>query len=197
MSDVELYDEFRKICNKNDPMNRYVKVKEVGRGASAVVYIGTDMIEQTQIAIKTIDMNKFTSRELLLNEVRVLKDINQKNLINFLDCYWLKAENHLWIILEYMNGGCLTDVVVDTVMTERQIAAVSREVLQAISYLHSKGIIHRDIKSDNILLGLDGTIKVTDFGFCASVEEDEKRSTTAGTPYWYVLYLLVWLWLLN
>jgi p21-activated kinase 1 len=144
------------------------------------------MIGQSHIAIKAINMNAhLQTRELLLNEVRVLKDINQKNLINFLDAYWLEAENHLWIILEYMDGGPLTDVVTETRMKEPQIAAVCREVLEAMCYLHSKGIIHRDIKSDNILLGLDGTIKVTDFGFCASVEEDEKRSTTAGTPYWY------------
>lgn len=69
-------------------------------------------------------------------------------------------------------------------MQEKHIATVCREVLKALEFLHRNNVIHRDIKSDNILLGIDGSIKLIDFGYCAQLSiEQNKRKTVVGTPY--------------
>jgi p21-activated kinase 1 len=106
-----------------------------------------------------MNLEQQPKKDLIINEILVMKDSHHPNIVNFIDSYLVGGD--LWVIMEYMEGGSLTDVVTFNIMTEGQIAAVCRETLLGLQHLHSKGVIHRDIKSDNILLSLDGNIKLS------------------------------------
>lgn len=103
-TDEEVYIELKSICNLTDPLKKYSKTKEVGKGASGVVFIASELESQNHVAIKTIDLKNQSSKELILNEIRVLIDFNHKNLVNFLEAYYLEESDSLWVVLEYMNG---------------------------------------------------------------------------------------------
>ncbi|NXX63696.1 PAK3 kinase, partial [Scopus umbretta] len=70
------------------------------------------------------------------------------------------VREELWLVMEYMDGGTLFDVINETPMSEDQIASVSRECLQGLDFLHSNHVMHRDVKSLNILLRTDGSVKL-------------------------------------
>ena len=113
------------------------------------------------VAIKQMNLEQQPKKELIINEIVVMRQSQHQNIVNFIDSYLWKGD--LWVIMEYMDGGSLTDVVTCNMMTEGQIAAVSQQVLQGLHHLHTNGVIHRDIKSDNVLLSLQGDIKLSKF----------------------------------
>lgn len=109
-----------------------------------------------------MDLEKQPKKDLIINEILVMRSSRHPNIVNYIDSFLHK--NDLWVVMEYMEGGSLTDVVTANLMTEGQIAAVSRETAQGLEHLHRHGVIHRDIKSDNVLLSLIGDIKLSKCG---------------------------------
>ncbi|CAM1303778.1 PAK3 (predicted) [Pycnogonum litorale] len=169
------------------------KCEKIGQGGFGTVYTAIETATGTEVAIKQINLSQQPTEELII-EILVMRENKHPNVVNYLDSYLVGEE--LWIVMEYLAGGSLAGVVTKTCMDEGQIAAVCREVLQALEFLHYNNVIHRDIKSDNILLGMDGSVKVADFGLCAQISpEQSNRTTMVGTPCYMapeIIVLAIW-----
>ncbi|CEL04300.1 kinase-like domain-containing protein [Aspergillus pseudodeflectus] len=201
MSENEVMDRLRSVVSKDNPNESYSKQRKIGQGASGSVYVARVKENATsgvarelyrqygprcQVAIKQMDLRSQPRKELIVNEIIVMKDSQHANIVNFLDSFLQEQSNELWVVMEFMEGGALTDVIDNNrVIQEDQIATICAETCKGLAHLHSQSIIHRDIKSDNVLLDRAGHVKITDFGFCAKLTETKnKRATMVGTPYW-------------
>lgn len=132
---------------------------ELVSSASGGVYTAHAEGQELPVAIKQMNLEQQPKKELIINEILVMKEARHKNIVNYIDSYIWRGD--LWVIMEYMEGGSLTDVVTHSMMVENQIAAVCKEVLAGLCHLHANGVIHRDIKSDNVLLSMNGDIKLS------------------------------------
>ncbi|KAM6987983.1 serine/threonine-protein kinase PAK 4 [Tautogolabrus adspersus] len=171
------------VVDPGDPrtyLDHYIKI---GEGSTGIVCIATVKTTGKLVAVKKMDLRKQQRRELLFNEVVIMRDYHHENVVEMYNSYLVGDE--LWVVMEFLEGGALTDIVTHTRMNEEQIATVCLSVLKALSVLHTQGVIHRDIKSDSILLTHDGRVKLSDFGFCAQVSKEvQRRKSLVGTPYW-------------
>jgi len=160
-SGVDVVAALKRICSEGDPREVYRGFTKIGQGASGGVYTGHERGTNRLVAIKQMNLEQQPKKDLIINEILVMKESSHPNIVNFIDSYLCGGE--LWVVMEFMEGGSLTDVVTFNIMTEGQIASVCRETLRGLQHLHSKGVIHRDIKSDNILLSMEGNIKLSTF----------------------------------
>ena len=184
LTEGQIMDMLRSVVSREDPNLLYSKVKKIGQGASGSVYVAKALATGQRVAIKAMDLAHQPRKELIINEILVMKESQHPNIVNFLNSF-LVRDSDLWVVMEFMEGGALTDVIDNNTLEEEQIAAISLETCKGLEHLHNQNIIHRDIKSDNILLNNLGQVKITDFGFCAKLtDQKSKRATMVGTPYW-------------
>ncbi|XP_053708951.1 STE20-like kinase b isoform X3 [Synchiropus splendidus] len=118
-------------------------------------------------------------------EIDILASCDHPNIVKLLDAFYY--ESKLWILIEFCAGGAMDAVMLELErpLTEPQIKVVCRQTLQALLYLHDNKIIHRDLKAGNILLTLDGDVKLADFGVSAKNSKTlQRRDSFIGTPYW-------------
>jgi protein-serine/threonine kinase len=183
LSEAAVMEKLRSVVSKGDPTMLYSKIKKIGQGASGSVFVAKSIKNNQIVAVKQMQLKNQPRKELIANEILVMRESQHPNIVNYLDSYLVNEE--LWVVMEYMDGGPLTDIIERNTINETQIATICLETLKGLHHLHCRNIIHRDIKSDNVLLDGECHVKITDFGFCAKLTADKsKRATMVGTPYW-------------
>ena len=173
------------LVDPGSPYSKYQDFMMIGSGAAGTVFLATSTEGGTKYAIKKMKLTQ-QNTPLFAAEVQIMKNSIHPNVVRFYESYIVR--NELFVVMEYMDGGCLADIIEQSgtiKLTEPQIAFVLQSVLQGLGYIHSLHRIHRDIKSDNMLLSTLGDVKLADFGYAAQLtEQKQKRNTIVGTPYW-------------
>lgn len=181
---------------EDDPRARYEKVALVARGKE-----GSDIFKAKRrengglVAIKVIPTvvksktEKKTERanvKAMMEEINFLQIMSAHN--HCLDFYeWFEIEDSLWIVMEYCLGGSLKKIIrnCEIKFDETCIKHIAASLLQALEFMHSNRIIHRDLKADNVFVTGQGVVKLADFGVSAQLtDEKPRRRTVMGTPLW-------------
>ena len=179
-------DVLKQLVDGDTPDALFGTLIKIGAGGFGDVYKGVHVESHATVAIKQILLEgENVDMVGLQNEIAMMKIVSHPNIVKFEGAY-LENESMLWICMEFIDAGALTDVIAFREMSEPEIAYVCRPILEALEFLHQFNVIHRDIKSENILLSKTGDIKLADFGFSTRLSDDNPKAQgqVVGTPYW-------------
>jgi len=171
------------IPESNNSIDNYQLGKTIGKGNFAKVKVALHVISGAEVAVKIIDKNNMTDVSLakLMREVKIMKILKHPNIVELYEV--IETEDTLYLIMEYASGGEVFDFLVEHGRMKEKVARQKfRHILSAVEYCHSNGIVHRDLKAENLLLDHNMNVKIADFGFSNNYSEGEKLDTFCGSP---------------
>lgn len=177
--------QYEHVRRDENPEEVWEIIGELGDGAFGKVFKAQNKQTGILAAAKVIDTKTEEELEDYMVEIDILASCDHQNIVKLLDAFYY--EGKLWILIEFCAGGAVDAVMLELErpLTEPQIRVVCKQTLQALVYLHDNKIIHRDLKAGNILLTLDGDVKLADFGVSAkNTKTLQRRDSFIGTPYW-------------
>ena len=186
-------DEFCDVLSiPSNPEDLFTLLYPIGHGAFGSVYKAIHNSTNKIYAIKIIDYSKdinLTSYNYfsVQQETNLMKLVNKSNyIVKYYGSYYSRKSNNLWLILEYCSSGSAIDLMLsmERTFSEVEIATIMEMVLEGLVLIHSKNLIHRDIKGANILLSEDGYAKLGDFGVGVQLMNEKFRQSKKGSPYW-------------
>eukprot|EP00475_Leptophrys_vorax_P030398 TRINITY_DN4548_c0_g1_i1.p1 TRINITY_DN4548_c0_g1~~TRINITY_DN4548_c0_g1_i1.p1 ORF type:complete len:327 (+),score=93.84 TRINITY_DN4548_c0_g1_i1:173-1153(+) len=184
-SDDKKKEEVHDLIRKYDDAG-FLKISKLGGGAYGEVYKAINLKTKELVAVKIIDLEESKDDILVIKrEIDALADVSScKQFVQYKGTHLL--ETKLWIVMEFVKGGSLGDILKKKgAVTEAQAAVVAREALLGLQHLHSNNRIHRDIKAANLLIQEDCQVKLGDLGATVQLTSTKPNSDTMiGSPYW-------------
>ncbi|KAM0552027.1 hypothetical protein ACHAPJ_008137 [Fusarium lateritium] len=175
---------------------RWFKGQLIGKGTYGRVYLGMNATTGEFLAVKEVEVNpkaaggdKSKMKELVAaldQEIDTMQHLDHINIVQYLGCE--RKETSISIFLEYISGGSIGSCLRKHGKFEDSVvSSLTRQTLSGLAYLHREGILHRDLKADNILLDLDGTCKISDFGISKKTDNiygNDKTNSMQGSVFW-------------
>ena len=175
---------------------KWIKGSLIGKGTFGRVYLGMNITTGDPLAVKQVEVNqraagqdKDKMKEMvkaLDQEIDTMQHLDHVNIVEYLGCE--RKELSISIFLEYIPGGSIGSCLrKHGRFEEKVVSSLTRQTLAGLSYLHSEGILHRDLKADNILLNLDGVCKISDFGISKKSDNiygNDSSNSMQGSVFW-------------
>ena len=161
---------------------RYRLEELVGRGGSAQVWSAEDEALGRRVALKLVSSTGGDDAGRVGDEARLLARLNHPGLVPVYDA-GTDESGHPWVVMELVVGETLADAVARGPLSSERTAEIGRVLADALAYVHGEGLVHRDVKPANVLLGRDGRVRLTDFGIARLVDAAKVTATglTVGT----------------
>lgn len=174
---------------KQMPIEKLVRVgyyeldKTIGKGNFAVVKLASNVITNSKVAIKIIDKTCLDEENLAktFREISILKVLHHPHITRLYEV--MESRNKIYLVTEHAARGEIFDhLVAHGRMKEEEASRIFSQIISAVDYCHSKGIVHRDLKAENVLLDNEMNVKLADFGFSNTFSEGTPLRTWCGSP---------------
>jgi serine/threonine protein kinase len=163
----------------------------IGRGSSGTVYEGMDSRLGRLVAVKEVEFPEDLAEDegalkrlrMVMSEVRILSGLHHPNIVQ---CLGVQQDDFkVYLFMELVQGGSVRSLITKYgALSEAVAARYTCQMLRGLHFLHSQGIVHRDVKGANVLVDHTGTCKLSDFGAARIVQADDTPKSLHGTPYW-------------